>query len=46
VDGQPAGDGDWLLFTDADVLFKTDALRRAVPMPKRIEPTTSSFSRA
>jgi glycosyltransferase involved in cell wall biosynthesis len=22
--------GDWLLFTDADVLFKTDALRRAI----------------
>jgi choline kinase len=22
--------GDWLLFTDADVLFKPDSLRRAV----------------
>jgi glycosyltransferase involved in cell wall biosynthesis len=27
--GQQAS-GDWLLFTDADVLFKTDVLRRAV----------------
>jgi glycosyltransferase involved in cell wall biosynthesis len=27
--GQQAG-GDWLLFTDADVLFKPDSLRRAV----------------
>jgi cellulose synthase/poly-beta-1,6-N-acetylglucosamine synthase-like glycosyltransferase len=23
-------DGDWLLFTDADVLFKPDSLRRAL----------------
>jgi glycosyltransferase involved in cell wall biosynthesis len=27
-----ASSGDWLLFTDADVLFKPDALRRAVTL--------------
>ena len=29
-----ASTGDWLLFTDADVRFKTDALRRAVALAK------------
>ena len=29
-----ASTGDWLLFTDADVRFKPDALRRAVALSK------------
>src|SRR4029077_17370146 len=29
-----ASTGDWLLFTDADVRFKTDALRRAVALAR------------
>jgi Glycosyltransferases, probably involved in cell wall biogenesis len=28
--------GDWLLFTDADVLFKTDALRRAIAYAEQV----------
>jgi glycosyltransferase involved in cell wall biosynthesis len=32
-----AASGEWLLFTDADVRFKPDALRRAVSMAKRRE---------
>jgi glycosyltransferase involved in cell wall biosynthesis len=32
-----AASGEWLLFTDADVRFKPDALRRAVSMAKQRE---------
>ena len=38
--------GDWLLFTDADVLFKPDALRRAVAYAELSTPTTWSCFRA
>ena len=30
VDGWSSGTGDWLLFTDADVHFKPDSLRRVI----------------
>ena len=33
---QEASTGEWLLFTDADVRFRADALRRAVTMAKRL----------
>ena len=38
--------GDWLLFTDADVLFKPDALRRAIAYAETERPITSSCFRA
>ena len=42
-----AGTGDWLLFTDADVLFKPDALRRAVAYAEaELAPTTWLFFHA
>jgi len=33
--------GDWLLFTDADVLFKPDSLRRALAYAESVPPITS-----
>jgi len=36
------GHWDWLLFTDADVLFKPDVLRRAVAYAEAEPPTTWS----
>lgn len=33
--GTQAAEGDWILFTDADVVFRRDALRRAVAYAER-----------
>jgi glycosyltransferase involved in cell wall biosynthesis len=33
--GANAGDGEWVLFTDADVVFRPDALRRALAYAER-----------
>jgi glycosyltransferase involved in cell wall biosynthesis len=33
--GAKAGDGEWVLFTDADVVFRQDALRRALAYAER-----------
>ena len=35
--GYEASTGEWLLFTDADVRFKPDVLRRAVTLAKRTQ---------
>ena len=34
--------GEWLLFTDADVLFKADSVRRALAYAERRRLITSS----
>jgi glycosyltransferase involved in cell wall biosynthesis len=33
--GAKAGDGEWILFTDADVVFRADTLRRALAYAER-----------
>jgi glycosyltransferase involved in cell wall biosynthesis len=35
--GAKAGDGEWVLFTDADVVFRPDALRRALAYAEQKE---------